>query len=477
MAFEAIKQGTAKNKQVDKQQVDTEKINLSVEEELNESELVGSTDLTVAENLQIKTASLALTHRIEFERILTSPVRNRMKPRKELNTQEWKRIIDKLHAEGVERVVIMGGEPTIREDFHTLLQYCINMFEKVTVQTNGTTNRNLSNYDCAVSLPIDFWNPIDNNEIRRLTDPQKYVYHRNKQALIERQPLNCTFCGKKLESTKGAFKHIKGKHEDEALNMYQQKVNPEAEDLKQAMNANKNVDYTIFLERSDAIPIMENEKARTLAQQKLESLAESDNDTIIRTQIMNNNNIFHIIAYAQKIGADVVFKPLYPNGHDRLEEQIPSPKRFLETMEKVWQLNGEIRENLVIDNPHYKAWSFQLDVQNGIKPDYSNEEYVQWLKRGRVSEVGVSKLHIQPNGIALPSRYLRKDRYELGSVLDKDFEYLYDELAHFNREIMKKDLDHRKMKDKYPDIRRRSIAQDLNVSLTKPYTKQEEVKN
>jgi MoaA/NifB/PqqE/SkfB family radical SAM enzyme len=439
-------------------------------ESLKDNELVGSKDLTDPENLQLKTVSLSLTHRTQFQQILTSPIQKKCPEDKELGTYQWKKIIDQLSEEGVENVVLTGGEPTIRPDFHTILQYCINNFENVTVQTNGTTNRNLSDYDCVVSLPIDYWNPIDNNEIRRLTDPEMYLYHRNKGKLIPKEKTKCSFCGEdKFQKEHAAKSHIAMSHKVEAVEEANEMVQADIEGTDD-IREHPTIGWDDFLV-GEEVKITEKEVARTLAQQKIEGV---ENDVVIRTTIMNNNDLDKIIAYAQIQGVDVAFKPLYPNGHRKLEEQIPSPKRILSVMEKVWQLNGEIKENLSVKSPLYKAWSFQTDLSQGIEPEIDQEKYLEWLKRGRVSEVGVSKVHIRPDGVALPSKYLRE--YELGSVADKGIGFIYNELSNFNKEIIDPELDYREafsyesgeVKD-FPDLHRRNIAGDPNIYLNKSY--------
>jgi radical SAM protein with 4Fe4S-binding SPASM domain len=55
----------------------------------------------------------------------------------ELNTEQWKRVIDKLHEIGVFIVTFTGGEPTLREDLPELLQYVQNSGIVSGLVTNG----------------------------------------------------------------------------------------------------------------------------------------------------------------------------------------------------------------------------------------------------------------------------------------------------------------------------------------------------
>ncbi len=54
---------------------------------------------------------------------------------KEMNTEEWKKVIDKLYKANVPMVTFTGGEPTIREDIATLVSYAEKMVTRL--NTNG----------------------------------------------------------------------------------------------------------------------------------------------------------------------------------------------------------------------------------------------------------------------------------------------------------------------------------------------------
>lgn len=86
------------------------------------------------------------------------------------NFGEWIKIMDKLKELGVEKVTLVGGEPTIHPEFHEILQYAIKTFQDCSIQTNGTTNTNLNDYDCNVTVSFEYLNPAKNNQIRRMTE-------------------------------------------------------------------------------------------------------------------------------------------------------------------------------------------------------------------------------------------------------------------------------------------------------------------
>jgi MoaA/NifB/PqqE/SkfB family radical SAM enzyme len=57
--------------------------------------------------------------------------------RDELTTREWCQAIDELHAGGMQRVSIMGGEPLLRDDAGEIIQYLKRLGLHASVNTNG----------------------------------------------------------------------------------------------------------------------------------------------------------------------------------------------------------------------------------------------------------------------------------------------------------------------------------------------------
>jgi len=84
----------------------------------------------------------------------------------DLKTEQWIKILNKLKKMGIKRVVLLGGEPTLYLGFYELLQYSIDNFDIVTVETNGTTPTTLNAYECVVSISIEYANAEKNDEIR-----------------------------------------------------------------------------------------------------------------------------------------------------------------------------------------------------------------------------------------------------------------------------------------------------------------------
>lgn len=55
----------------------------------------------------------------------------------EVGTEEGKRIIDKLSLLGIQKIMLTGGEPTIRDDFLSLLRYAYDKFVAISIGSNG----------------------------------------------------------------------------------------------------------------------------------------------------------------------------------------------------------------------------------------------------------------------------------------------------------------------------------------------------
>ncbi len=478
--------------------------------------VVGSTDLTNPDNLQVTSASLELTHRSP-QYPLHSPIRDRDAV-KELDTNHWLKIIDKLAAEGVETVTLTGGEPTLRQDFRTLLQYAIKQFDTVTVQTTGTTRKNLSDFNCVVSVPIEYWDSLNNNEIRRMTNPEKWGLNRegrnwfvcdvceegsfHDKEVIEhvqtehldgrddedevdprrlvkvtqmptlepRDPTVCSTCGKQASTFQRAVNHLKREHETDVLQRFENQTgvqltgDDDTLDRFNKMLNHRQFDAEMFLDRRDPVPAKNEERALKLAVQKAEMV---DNPVVIRTNIFSNNDIRYMIAFAQQIDADVVFKPMYPVADNKkLLEQVPAPRRFANIMAQVRDINQSIQNELTINSPLYKAWKFEKDMDEHVPTDVHRDTYVEWWERGRISEVGVSTLHVTAQGDVLPSRYIRHDQYRYGHILKHDWDDIYAGIAQFNDSIISD-------KDLRPvtgfDLRQRSIAGDPNIYLNDAY--------
>lgn len=88
------------------------------------------------------------------------------KQQEELTTVDWFKIIDKLVDWEIKNVVLFGGEPTMRNDFYEILQYAIDNFDGVTVETNGTTPSKFNSYDCTISISFEYPDEEYNDEIR-----------------------------------------------------------------------------------------------------------------------------------------------------------------------------------------------------------------------------------------------------------------------------------------------------------------------
>jgi radical SAM protein with 4Fe4S-binding SPASM domain len=74
----------------------------------------------------------------------------------ELNTNEWKQIIDRLHEIGVFILTFTGGEPTLREDLPELLLYTQNKGMVTGLVTNGRKLKNKAYVETLQKSGLDF---------------------------------------------------------------------------------------------------------------------------------------------------------------------------------------------------------------------------------------------------------------------------------------------------------------------------------
>jgi MoaA/NifB/PqqE/SkfB family radical SAM enzyme len=80
-------------------------------------------------------ADLALTYRLDESGTLDPGARKRVD--RELTTEEWQRILQKLWDAGVPHICFTGGEPTLREDLVNLVRYAEGLGQVTGLLTNG----------------------------------------------------------------------------------------------------------------------------------------------------------------------------------------------------------------------------------------------------------------------------------------------------------------------------------------------------
>jgi len=90
----------------------------------------------------------------------------RLRTKKELTVEQWKKIMDILIKQGIKRVVLLGGEPTIYPGFWELLNYACDNFDMVNVETSGVTKTDFASYDCVVTISFEDCNPETNDYFR-----------------------------------------------------------------------------------------------------------------------------------------------------------------------------------------------------------------------------------------------------------------------------------------------------------------------
>lgn len=87
----------------------------------------------------------------------------------DLTTEEWKRIIKKLHDNNFDYVVFTGGEVSLRNDLVELAKYVDSLNMKLHILTNGTTRMQdeLFDYVERIEISIDDANVQRNNLLRK----------------------------------------------------------------------------------------------------------------------------------------------------------------------------------------------------------------------------------------------------------------------------------------------------------------------
>jgi MoaA/NifB/PqqE/SkfB family radical SAM enzyme len=80
-------------------------------------------------------ADLALTYQMDASGALDPGARKRVD--RELTTEEWQQVLQKLWDEGVPHVCFTGGEPTLREDLVALIRYAEELGQVTGLLTNG----------------------------------------------------------------------------------------------------------------------------------------------------------------------------------------------------------------------------------------------------------------------------------------------------------------------------------------------------
>lgn len=443
--------------------------------------ILGKELVTEPENIDFKYATLELTHRNPLTVLYDPTHGDKVHPEKELPTEYWLKIIDKLEAMGIEEVLLTGGEPLIREDFHTILQYAINSFGKynVVVKTNGLSKKKLSDFDCEVQIPVEYVeDPRLNNEVRRLTDPNKFEYDLRRGKLVNTDIHKCEFCGKKTKQDEdqksGGQVHLRKMHQEEIFeDVNEQRKEEGKEPLKQnkwnyIKNSNE-FSYSNYLEQEQH-DILEKEFA---LREALNRAKDIENPVTLRVMVYNNNDLDYAIQAAQTLDCDTVFVPLRPLGRDtRLREQVPNPGRMKDVIQKIYQYDYDLQNSHRVENPLYKVFKYKKDKLTGdLDEDYKQRAH-NWFKKGKVTQTGRNKFNIRPDGVITPSRYIRHKSLTLGNILEHGITYIREQTAKFNDNTMVSES----LKPITGfDVRQRSIGEEPDIILNDAYPIQQEV--
>jgi MoaA/NifB/PqqE/SkfB family radical SAM enzyme len=98
-------------------------------------------------------ADLALTYHLDKSGTLDPGARKRVD--RELSTEEWQQVLDKLWDVGVPHVCFTGGEPALRDDLVELVKYAENLGQVTGVLTNGCCLQNQAYLDELLLAGLD----------------------------------------------------------------------------------------------------------------------------------------------------------------------------------------------------------------------------------------------------------------------------------------------------------------------------------
>ena len=84
------------------------------------------------------------------------------------------KVIDKLKEKGITNLAILGGEPTLHQNFNEILNYASDKFKNIVIQTNGTTPTEFIKHpNVVVSVSFESYLADENDAIRG--PPQKFI--------------------------------------------------------------------------------------------------------------------------------------------------------------------------------------------------------------------------------------------------------------------------------------------------------------
>jgi len=96
---------------------------------------------------------LALTYRCDND--CSHCYNDKQRAKKELTTEEWKKVLAKLWEIGVPHIVFTGGEPTLREDLPELIAFAEDLGQITGLNTNGRKLRDRSYLDDLMAAGLD----------------------------------------------------------------------------------------------------------------------------------------------------------------------------------------------------------------------------------------------------------------------------------------------------------------------------------
>lgn len=299
----------------------------------------------------------------------------------ELTSNEWNEAINKLCSMGIGNCVLLGGSPELAPNFYDILQHCIDSFNEVTVESNGTLHTHFEDYKCNVSISFEYGNPEKNDAIRG-----NYNTRLAPDEVIE---------------------EVREEHGNdyEFIEKYGIKK-----------------DYGVF----------------QLAYGKLKKIK---NTKICRFSLYADSDIKLNIVLAEENNANSVFVPLIPIGNaSNMLNKVPTSTKLLEFYDECYTAKEHLHMSHEIQHPQYFIYKLlrKTEEERGNEKisnelmDLINTEKI-CLNRGRVCGAGISRLFVSSTGFISPCPFLSK--FNLGHILRDDLKTIHSNIDKFNKFI------------------------------------------
>lgn len=322
---------------------------------------------------------------------------------KELTTDEWLTAIDKLAQLDIKHCVLLGGSPEMCNNFYDILQYCIDNFKEVSIETNGTISSKFSEYDCNVSISFEYANRSKNDAIRGKAEMPSL--------------------------SEGVVDEIKSNYGEDVF-----------ESVKEDYDKTEG---SVF----------------ELAYMKLKKTV---NNKVCRFTLYSDSDITLSMVMAEKNNANSVFVPLIPVGHaSNLMNKVPTSTKLLSFYQDCYNFNKITKMNHTIQQPQYVIYEYERELSQHksfkgvvINPSKRlielNNSRNKCLSRGRICGAGITRLFITSEGTVTPCPFI--PQFKFGHIIQDDLQTILLNRDKFNKYISEYPISNKCMKCIYVSL-------------------------